>query len=120
MTLWNPYMYEKHHAQGGEISAFVRVTMHDESLIIIEEDMRALNLFCLKMQQGNNFSWSHDDELAPWFRTAHGTNRSDPERWQLPHLREVRKVAAGDPVLELEQDPNMNLIEYLRPSREKN
>ena len=77
-------MYERHHAQGGEILGYVNVTMHEESLIIIEEDIRALKRFCLKMQQGDNFSWPSNDEIATWFRTALGSNLADPGKWRLP------------------------------------
>ena len=86
MMLWNPDMYERHHAQGGEILGYVKVTMHEGSLIIIEENLRSLQRFCLKMQQGDNFSWPSNDELAQWFRKAYGSNLADPRRWTLPPL----------------------------------
>lgn len=84
-------MYER-HTRGGEILALVKVIMHQDTLMIVEESRRELEKSCLKMQQNNKFSWPHDGPLAVWFRTSYGANCHDPERYRLPHLREVHHV----------------------------
>ena len=38
-TLWNTSMYER-HAPGGEILALVKVAMHGETLMNVEENVR--------------------------------------------------------------------------------
>ena len=116
-TLWNTSMYER-HAPGGEILALVMMVMHGETLRIVEEGARELEMFCFKMQQNDKFSGPHDDPLAVWFRTSYGANRHDPERYRLPNLRQVHKVEAAH-VLERGQYPNMNIIEYLRLSHDE-